>query len=96
MLNSYLTIYRVIKQRGPSWVLVEYPVNPKDYDSWEGKHRSQLRLRHPASLMSEMNDEQRARIKSAASQEIEVKQAWLNIGHAITIQPLSVNSLWSP
>ncbi|WP_442511300.1 hypothetical protein SH528x_002970 [Novipirellula sp. SH528] len=94
--TSYLTIYRVIRQQGPSWVLVEYPVSPKDYDRWEGKHRAQFRLRNPASLMSEMNDAQRASAKSAASQEIEVKQAWLNIGHAISIQPLSINSLWSP
>ena len=88
-MNVTLDIFHVVHLSAGSWILVEHPASSKDYASWIGKHRAALRLIDAENLDSETL----ARTKTAASRDIKLTRTWVNINHAVTIKPVSKESL---
>jgi len=82
-------IFHVLQLHGESWVLVEHPASTNDYPKWSGKHRAVFLLRHPASL----DAEQLANVNEAAACDIKLTQTWVNLSHAVTVKPVSAQSL---
>lgn len=88
-MNVTLDILHVVRLSGGSWILVEHPASPKDYASWIGKHRAALRLIDAENLDADAL----ARTKTSASKDIKITRTWINIDHAVTIKPVSRDSL---
>lgn len=84
-----LDLFHVVSLSEGPWVLVEHPANSKDYAAWAGKHRAQFLLSDPENL-----DEQHlARVTESAARQIPLTRTWINTDHAVTIKPVSKQSL---
>lgn len=88
-MNVTLDIFHVTQLSAGSWILVEHPASPKDYALWVGKHRAALRLTNADNL----DAESLAISKTYASKEIRTTRTWINLDHAVTIKPVSKESL---
>ncbi len=82
-------IFHVLQLHGESWVLVQHPASMKDYSAWHGKHRATFLLKQPAGLSAE----RLAKLREAAAQDIKVAETWINLNHAVTVKPVSAQSL---
>ncbi|MEZ5944763.1 MAG: hypothetical protein R3C18_25535 [Planctomycetaceae bacterium] len=84
-----LDIFRVVKFPGGNWVLVEHPAFADGFEAWHAKHKALLLL----SQSGERSAQEVSNLTESAMRAIPLTQTWINIDHAITIKPVSEESL---